>query len=305
MGRFVAVRLFHGVVVVFLAVTAVFFMLRLSGDPALLYVPIDTSPEEIEAVRERMGLNDPLVVQYAQFITDAAKGDFGDSTRQQRPATEVVLERLPATLELGVAALLIAMVVGIPLGVFASLHHGSFWDRIASLIAVLGQALPNFWLGLLLILAFSVSLNWLPTGGRGSLQQLIMPAIALSAASMARYARLSRSIMLDVLHQDYIRTAHAKGLNPTRIITIHAFKNASISIVTITGLEVGRLLGGAVVVENVFAWPGLGRVTVQALENRDFAIVTFAVVLFAVLFTMANLLADLAYGWFNPQVRYR
>lgn len=303
MQRFIITRLFHGVIVVFLAVTAVFFMLRLTGDPVLLFAPMDTSAKDLEEIRERLGFNDPLWVQYVRYMRDALQGDFGESTRLHRPALEVVLERMPATMELGMTALVISLVVGIPLGVLAAVRHGSFWDRFAGLLAVIGQAVPNFWLGLLLILLFAVALHWLPTSGRGSWQQLIMPATALAAASIARYARLARSTMLDVLRQDYIRTAHAKGLAGHTVLWRHAFKNASISLITTTGLEIGRLLGGAVVIEQIFAWPGIGRVTVQALLNRDFAVVTAAVVLFAVIYTVANLLTDIAYAWVNPQVR--
>lgn len=294
-----------GVVVIFLALTAVFFMVRLSGDPVLLFAPMDTSRRDIEVIRERMGFNDPLAVQYGRFVGHAVRGDFGESTRERRPATEVVLERLPATLQLGGLALAISVILGIPLGVLSATHHGSFWDKIARLIAVAGQAIPGFWLGLLLILFFSVRLGWLPTSGRGGLQHIILPAITLAALSTARYARLTRSTMLDVLGQDYIRTARAKGLRGQAILWGHALKNASISLITMTGLEIGRLIEGAVVVEQVFAWPGMGRVTVQALLNRDFAVVMAAVVLFAAMYTLANLLADIAYGWANPQVRLR
>ncbi len=303
MGRFVASRLASGAVVVVLAVTAVFFMVRLSGDPVLLFAPMDTSRKDIDEIRERLGFNDPLVVQYGRFMGDAARGDFGNSTREQRPATEVVVERLPATLQLGLVSLVLSLAIGLPLGVLAATRHGSIWDKIASLIAVAGQAIPGFWLGLLLMLLFAVRLGWLPTSGRGGWQHLVMPALTLAAFSTARYARLARSAMLEVLNQDYIRTAQAKGLAARSVVWGHAFKNASIPLITMTGLEIGRLLEGAVIIEQVFAWPGVGWVTVQALLNRDFAVVMAAVVLFAVMYTVANLLTDLAYGRVNPQVR--
>jgi peptide/nickel transport system permease protein len=303
MGRFVVGRLLSGAVVVVLAVTAVFFMVRLSGDPVLLFAPMDTSRKDIDEIRERLGFDDPLILQYGRFVGDAFRGDFGDSTREQRPATAVVVERLPATLQLGVVALLLSLAIGVPLGVLAATRHGSVWDKIASLIAVAGQAIPGFWLGLLLILLFAVRLGWLPTSGRGGVQHFVMPAITLAAFSTARYARLARSAMLDVLNQDYVRTAQAKGLAGRRVVWGHAFKNAAIPLITMTGLEIGRLLEGAVIVEQVFAWPGIGWVTVQALLNRDFAVVMAAVVLFAVMYTVANLLTDLAYGRVNPQVR--
>lgn len=303
MKGYVLGRLASGLIVIFLALTAVFFMVRLSGDPVLLFAPMDTSRTNLEEIRERMGFNDPLVVQYARFVGDAVQGDFGESARERRPATEVVLERLPATLQLGGVALVISVVVGIPLGILSATRHGSGWDTLARVIAVAGQAIPGFWLGLLLILFFSVRLNWLPTSGRGGLDHIILPAVTLAALSTARYARLTRSTMLDVLGQDYIRTAQAKGLGGQTILWRHALKNASVSLITMTGLEIGRLIEGAVIVEQVFAWPGMGRVTVQALLNRDFAVVMAAVVLFAAMYTLANLLADMAYGWANPQVR--
>jgi peptide/nickel transport system permease protein len=298
-------RLVSGFIVILLALTAVFFMLRLSGDPVLLLAPMDTSRANLEEIRERMGFNDPLAVQYGRFMSDALQGDFGNSSRERRPAMDVVIERLPATLQLGAAALAISLVVGIPLGIVSAVKHGTYWDKLARVISVAGQAIPGFWLGVLLIMLFAVNLGWLPTSGRGSTQHIIMPAITLSALSTARYARLTRSTMLDVLGQDYIRTAKAKGLTGWVILSRHALKNASLSLITMTGLEIGRLIEGAVIVEQVFAWPGMGRVTVQALLNRDFAVVTAAVMLFAVMYTLANLLADLAYGWANPQVRLR
>ncbi len=303
MKGYIVRRILYGALVVFLAVSAVFVLLRFTGDPVLLYAPMDTAPKDLEQIRERMGLNDPIYVQYARYIGDALQGDFGESTRLRRPATEVVIERIPATLELGAASLAIAMVIGIPLGILASVRHGSIWDRIAGLLATLGQAVPNFWLGLILILFFSVNLGWLPTSGRGGLMHLLMPAVTLAAVPTARFARLTRSTMLDVLGQDYIRTAQSKGLPEISVITRHAFKNASISLITLTAFEIGGLLGGSVVVEQIFAWPGMGRMTIQALLNRDFTVVTAAVVLFSVMYTLANLLADVAYAWVNPQVR--
>lgn len=303
MGRYISGRLVSGVLVIVLALTVVFFLLRLAGDPVLLFAPMDTSRTDLEAIRERMGFNDPLAIQYGRFMADALQGDFGESTRERRAATTVVLERLPATLQLGGLALVISIAIGIPLGILSATRHGSGWDKLARIISVFGQAIPGFWLGVLLILLFSVNLGWLPTSGRGTPQHIILPAITLAALSTARYARLTRSTMLDVLGQDYIRTASAKGLSGQVILWRHALKNASVSLITMTGLEIGRLIEGAVVIEQVFAWPGMGRVTVQALLNRDFPVVMAAVVLFAVMYTLANLIADLAYGWVNPQVK--
>ncbi len=303
MKRYVIGRVISGVLVVFLALTAVFFMLRLSGDPVLLFAPMDTSRQDMNAIRERMGFNDPLLVQYGRFMRDAVQLDFGNSSRERRPAMEVVTDRLPATIQLGATSLLIAVSIGIPLGILSAVKHGSGWDKFARFISVLGQAVPGFWLGVIMIMFFSVRLGWLPTSGRGSWEHIIMPALTLAAFSMARYARLTRSTFIDVLGQDYIRTARAKGLTQNIILWRHAFKNASVSLITMTGLEIGNLIAGAVVIEQVFAWPGMGRVMVQSLLNRDFAVVTAAVVLFAAMYTFANLMADLAYGWVNPTVR--
>ena len=303
MKRYVIGRVFSGVLVIFLALTAVFFMLRLSGDPVLLFAPMDTSRQDMDSIRERMGFNDPLLVQYGRFMQDAVQLDFGNSSRERRPAMEVVTDRLPATIQLGATALLIAVVIGIPLGILSAVKHGSGWDKFARFVSVLGQAVPGFWLGVIMIMFFSVRLGWLPTSGRGSWEHIVMPALTLAAFSMARYARLTRSTFIDVLGQDYIRTARAKGLTQNIILWRHAFKNASVSLITMTGLEVGNLIAGAVVIEQVFAWPGMGRVMVQSLLNRDFAVVTAAVVLFAAMYTLANLMADLAYGWVNPTVR--
>jgi peptide/nickel transport system permease protein len=301
--RYVITRVISGVFVIFLALTAVFFMLRLSGDPVLLFAPMDTSRQDMDAIRERMGFNDPLLVQYGRFIQDAAQLDFGNSSRERRPAMEVVTDRLPATIQLGATALVLSVAIGIPLGILSAVKHGSGWDKFARILSVAGQAIPGFWLGVILIMFFSVRLGWLPTSGRGGLEHMIMPAFTLAAFSMARYARLTRSTFLDVLGQDYIRTARAKGLGQNLILWRHAFKNASVSLITMTGLEIGNLIAGAVVIEQVFAWPGMGRVMVQSLLNRDFAVVTAAVVLFAAMYTFSNLLADLAYGWVNPTVR--
>lgn len=303
MKRYVITRVFSGILVIFLALTAVFFMLRLSGDPVLLFAPMDTSRQDMDAIRERMGFNDPLLVQYGRFMEDAVQGDFGNSSRERRPAMEVVTDRLPATLQLGVTAMVIAVGIGIPLGILSAVRHGTGWDKFARILSVLGQAVPAFWLGVILMMFFSVRLGWLPTSGRGGVSHLIMPAITLAAYSMARYARLTRSTFLDVLGQDYIRTARAKGLGQNLILWRHAFKNASVSLITMTALEIGNLIAGAVVVEQVFAWPGMGRIMVQSLLNRDFAVVTAAVVLFAAMYTLCNLIADLAYGWVNPTVR--
>jgi peptide/nickel transport system permease protein len=303
MTAYIVRRLIHALFVIFLVLTVVFFLTRLSGDPVHFFVPMDTARADLDEIRERHGFNDPLYVQYGRFMADAVRGDFGESLRQRDPATSLVLQRIPATLELGAAALLFSIILGVPLGIFSAIHRGSLADKASTLIAVLGLSVPAFWMGLLLILLFSVNLGWLPTSGRGSWQQLLMPMFTLAAFSIARYARLSRSTMLDVLGQDYIRTGRAKGLSENKIIWIHALKNASIPLLTITGLQAGYMLGGAVIVEQIFAWPGMGRLLVQSLLNRDYPVVMAAIVFVAIIYTMASLLTDLAYAWANPEVR--
>jgi peptide/nickel transport system permease protein len=305
MTAYIIRRLIHIVLVLFLVLTVVFFLTRITGDPVHFFVPMDTARADLDEIRERHGFNDPLYVQYARFMGNAVRGDFGQSLRQRDSATELVIRRIPATLELGAASLLLSIVVGVPLGIFSAIHRGTLGDKASTLIAVIGQSVPAFWLGLLLILLFSVSLGWLPTSGRGSWQNLIMPTVALASFSIARYARLSRSTMLDVLGQDYIRTGRAKGLSENKVIWIHALKNASIPLLTITGLQAGHLLGGAVVVEQIFAWPGMGRLLVQSLLNRDFPVVMATMVFVAIIYTFASLLTDLAYVWANPEVRLK
>jgi peptide/nickel transport system permease protein len=305
MTTYIIRRLIHVVFVVFLVLTVVFFLTRLTGDPVHFFVPMDTSRANLEEIRERDGFNDPLYVQYFRFMGDAVRGDFGQSLRQRDPATELVLSRVPATLQLGAAAMGLSILLGVPLGIFSAINRGSLGDKAATLIAVLGLSVPAFLMGLLLILFFSVYLGWLPTSGTGSWKHLIMPTVTLAAFSIARYARLSRSTMLDVMGQDYIRTGRAKGLSESKVVWVHALKNASIPLLTVTGLQAGHLLGGSVIVEQIFAWPGMGRLLVQSLLNRDFPVVMAAIVFVALVYTLFSLLTDLAYAWANPEVRLK
>ncbi len=304
MIQFVSRRLLQAAVVVFLALTAVFSLQFLAGDPVKLFLPTDTTTKQIEEFRELLGLNDPWPVQYARFMRGALRGDFGNSLRQGEPALRLVLERFPATLSLSGVAMLLSLVIAIPVGVISAARRNSWFDHLGIGATVLGQAIPGFWLGLMLIYVFAVWLNILPTSGRGTWLHYIMPSITLAAFVAARFARLTRSMMLDVLGQDYIRTARAKGLAPPRVLYKHALKNASLPIVTLLALQLGQLLGGAVITETIFAWPGVGRFLVQALLNRDFPVVLVGVFLTAVLYSLLNLLADMAYAWLNPRIRY-
>ncbi len=305
MVQFVARRLLEAAVVVLLALTAVFSLQFLAGDPVKLFLPTDTTPKQIEEFRERLGFNDPWLVQYGRFMRGAIRGDFGNSLRQGEPALGLVMQRLPATLSLSAVAMALALGVAIPVGVISAARRNSWFDHAGIGATVLGQAIPGFWLGLMLIYVFAVWLNVLPTGGRGTWAHFILPSITLSAFVAARFARLTRSMMLDVLSQDYIRTARAKGLGPPRVLYKHALKNASLPIVTLLALQLGQLLGGAVITETIFAWPGVGRFLVQALLNRDFPVVLVGVFLTAVVYSGLNLAADMAYAWLNPRIRYQ
>ena len=303
MRAYVLSRLGQTALVVFLSLTAVFAMVRLSGDPVLLFMPMDIQAKDVNEFRQRLGFNDPLPVQYGRFLAGALRGDFGESLRYKQDALGLVLERLPATLLLAGASLLLTVGIALPLGVLSAVRRNSVLDHVGTVATVLGQATPGFWLGLMLIFVFSVKLRWLPTGGTGSLAHLAMPAVVLAAFFAARIARLTRSAVLDALGEDYVLTARAKGLGEGRVVGKHTLRNSAIPIVTLAGLEAGQLLGGAVITETIFAWPGLGRLTVQALLNRDFPVVLAAVFLVSVMYTLINLLVDLLYGWLDPRVR--
>ncbi|HXJ78534.1 MAG TPA: nickel ABC transporter permease [Candidatus Methylomirabilis sp.] len=291
---------------VLLGVSAVVFLiLHLTGDPALLLLPPDATAEDIARFRTAMGFDDPVFVQYIRFLRGALRGDFGESVRHGEPAMSLVLERLPATFELAGAGLLLALCLAIPAGIVSAVKRNTAVDYISTVMALLGQAMPTFWLGIMLILVFSVRLSWLPSSGRGDVEHLVLPAITLGLFTTARIARLTRSGMLEVLAQDYIRTARAKGVSEPPVVWKHALKNASIPIVTIVGIELGTLLGGSVITETIFAWPGVGRLSVQAIFNRDYPVVQAAVFLLASTFVIVNFLVDVAYTYLDPRIRFR
>jgi ABC-type dipeptide/oligopeptide/nickel transport system permease component len=251
-----------------------------------------------------MGFNDPLYVQYLHFAWQAVRGKFGNSLYYKVPAMELILERLPASLELAVAAMLFALVVAVPVGIVSAVRRGSLIDMFSMLGALFGLSMPHFWLGIMMILLFSVELGWLPTSGRGSLAQLVMPSIALGLSLTAMFARLTRSVMLEVLSLDYIRTARSKGLKEWIVISKHALKNALIPIVTVAGMQFGFLLGGTVIIETVFAWPGVGRLVIQAIFNRDYPLVQSIVLVLALIFVAVNFLVDMLYMYLDPQISY-
>jgi len=298
-------RLSQSILVLFGVSFVVFFILYLTGDPALVLLPPEASAEDIRRFREAMGFNDPFVVQYGRFLAGALRGDFGQSIRHGEPAFHLVIERMPATFELAGAGLLIALCLAIPAGIISAVRRNTIADYISTVVALLGQSMPTFWLGIMLILVFSVQFNLLPSSGRGGLTHLVLPAITLGLFTTARITRLTRSGMLEVLNQDYIRTARAKGVSNPPIVWKHALKNAAIPIVTIVGIELGTLLGGSVITETIFAWPGVGRLSVQAIYNRDYPVVQAAVFLLATTFVLVNLIVDVVYTYLDPRIRLR
>ena len=297
-------RLLQTVVILLGVTLLVFVLIRLSGDPAALYLPEGATDAQISALRERLGLDQPLHVQFATFLTSMVRGDFGTSLWHRRPAVDLILERLPATIELTLIALAFAVAIAIPIGVLSAVWRNSAFDAVARIVALLGLSIPNFWLGIMLILVFSVELQVLPAFGRGSASHLILPGIALGSAAAGTIMRLVRSNVLETLHLDYVRTARAKGL-PERVILVkHVLRNSAIPALTFTGLQLGYLLSGSIVTETVFAYPGVGRLAVQAINNRDFAVVQAFVAFAAVIFALTNLLVDMLYTLLDPRIRY-
>ncbi len=303
MLAFTVSRLLRAGVTILIVMTFAFVVLRLSGDPALLIMSVDAPPEAIKAFRQAWGLDRPVWDQYLTYIGHALTGDFGKSMRDGRPAIELVMERVPATLAITMPALALKIGLGIPAGIYAALHRNSFADRATMAVAVGGFTMPSFVLALLLVLVFSVNLGWLPASGADSPTYAILPIVTLGAAGAAIMARFTRSAMLEVLGQPYIRAASAKGVNWRQVITRHALPNAAIPTVTIIGFMIGSLVAGAIVVETVFAWPGIGRLMVSAVANRDLAVVQALLMVIAAWMVMANFAVDLAYGWLDPRVR--
>jgi len=305
MAVYILRRLLQTVLVVLGVSALAFGSMFLSGDPTMVMAGESWTREQVEEFRHQMGFDRPWLVQYADFLSRALHGDFGVSLRQQQPVFQLLLQRLPATLELALAAMAIAVGIGIPSGILAATHRNSEVDRLLMLGALLGQSMPVFWLGLLLALVFAVSLGWFPVAGRGGWQHLVLPAVSLGLFSVAYNARMTRSAMLEVLGQDYIRTARAKGLTGLRVLTRHALRNALIPIVTVAGLQFGTLLGGAVITESIFAWPGVGRLTIQAIQGKDLPLVQASVTFLATIFVVLNLFIDLLYVMLDPRVRPR
>ena len=295
-------RIARALLTLWLVVTSVFVVLRLSGDPAQTMLGPDAPAAALDAFRENYGLDNSIVRQYLDYIGQLLQGNLGESMHYNRPVTELFMLRLPATLELASVALAIAIIVGIPAGIIAAMKRNTIIDRFAMFGAFVGQSAPNFFVGILLIFFLSLKLKWLPSSGRGDWQQLVMPALTLATGLLAGLARMTRSSVLEVVHADYIRTARAKGLGRQRVMRWHILRNAALPVVTMFGLWLSGAIGGAAVTETVFAWPGVGRLIVEAVTDRDFPVVQSLVLFIAMSVILVNLLVDVAYAWLDPRI---
>ncbi|MFD5858724.1 ABC transporter permease [Streptomyces chartreusis] len=296
-------RLLNSALVMLGLTVVVFVLLNLGGDPAVQLSSPDATPQEIEAFRQAHGFDRPLPLQYLEWLGRAVQGDLGFSYRQGVPALSVVLDNLPATLLLIAASLLVALIVAVPVGIFAAVRRGSRFDRFVISAAVFTQSLPVFWLGIVMILVFAVNLRWLPASGGGGLNYLVMPAIALGAFQVGTYARLLRSSMVEVLDSEFVRTARAKGLPTRRVVLVHALKNASIPVITVIGLQIGELYGGTIITETVFGWPGVNRQAVQSITSHDMPVVLAYILVIGMLVLVTNLIVEALYGVLDVRTR--
>jgi peptide/nickel transport system permease protein len=313
MGTFILRRLAQAIPVVFLSTVGVFLLLHLlPGDPALVLAGPDAPPAAIEAIRQDMGLDQPLAVQYVVWLGHVVRGDLGKSLASKLPVSQLISQRAPATLELAFAAEILTVMIALPLGTIAAVRQRTRADWAISSTVSLGLAVPNFWLGILLIILFAIGLGWLPPGGRGdwsrdpvqALKFLILPAFTLALPAAMNLSRLTKASVLEVLYEDHVRTARAKGVPEKAVVAAHVVRNALVPVVTAVGLEFGRLLGGAIVVESVFAWPGLGTLMLTSIGNRDYAIVQAGLMLLVMIFIIVNLCTDIAYGFLDPRIRF-
>jgi peptide/nickel transport system permease protein len=303
--RFLARRLLLTIPVLLGVATLVFSLIHLiPGDPAQAMLGDTASQKDVDELRERLGLNKPLTEQYVRFLNGVAHGDLGTSLRTGEPVRSQILARMPATIELAAAAMIVAILVALPLGIAAAVWRGTAVDHTAMTLALAGVSIPNFWLGPLLAIIFAVELGWLPVSGRGSWQHLVLPAISLGAALAAILARMTRATLLEELREQYVIAARARGVSPMRAVLRHAFRNSLIPVVTLLGLQFGAVLTGAVITETVFSWPGIGRLLVQSIGFRDYPLVQGCILLIAVTYLVVNLLTDLAYGVLDPRIRY-
>jgi peptide/nickel transport system permease protein len=304
MTTYILRRLGFSVFVLWGALTIIFLAIRVApGDPAQLMLGTDATAQDVAALRERLGLDRPILVQYGTYLVQAARLEFGNSLRLDVPAVQAIGERVGVTIRLALAGLLLAIIVSFPLGIAAAMRPRSIVDTIVSFVSLFGQSIPNFWLGIMFILLFARTLRLLPSGGAETWQHLILPAVTLALPLIGILTRLVRSGMLEILHEDYVRTAYAKGLAPRAVLIRHALLNMLIPVITVIGLQLGHLLGGAVIVETVFSWPGVGRLLVDAIGNRDYPLVQAAILFITLGFVLINFLVDLSYGYLDPRVR--
>lgn len=304
MQRYFLSKVGQSVLLLFGVLLLVFAMVRVTGDPATLMMSREASPEDIEEFRERMGFNDPMPVQFGRFMSGAIVGDFGNSLHFKTPAMPMVLERLPATVQLALTALIMAIIIALPLGLIGGFNPGSFLDNIGRFLALLGQSVPNFWLALILILYFAVKLQWFPSFGRDELKSVVMPALVLGLPVMGQIVRLTRSAVLEIRGEDFIRTARSKGLERKTIYSKHVFRNVAIPLVSVIGVQFGYMLGGSIYIETIFAWPGMGQLLEQSIGWRDFPLVQAIAIFTAVVVLGLNLLTDMTYAFIDPRIRY-
>ncbi|MCZ6614511.1 MAG: ABC transporter permease [Chloroflexi bacterium] len=305
MSRYIIKRSIHAVITLFVVSIVVFMIVRLSGDPVLLLVPDEAPAEDYEEMRKLLRLDEHITVQYVIWMRQVLTGDLGESTTQRLPVATLILERFPATLQLTSLAFTFTLLIGLPIGVYAAAHRGGALDFLARGFAVFGQATPNFWMGIVFIMIFAVWLGWLPAAGReGGIKFLILPAVTIGWFPVAGVMRLTRSSMLEVLNSEYVKLARVKGVRESLVLWKHAFKNAALPVLTYSALIIVFMVRGSVIVETVFAWPGVGRLVLEAVYNRDFPIVQAVVLLFATFFITANLLVDITYAYLNPKIRY-
>jgi peptide/nickel transport system permease protein len=303
-ARFLARRALQALLVIFGVACVTFLVLRLvPGDPARLMVPPGSGEDVVQTIRERLGTDQPLLEQFWLFLTGLVQGDLGTSFRHERPVLDLIVEAFPATLALAATTMAFAIAVAVPLGIAAAARPGGLLDRLTLVISMVGQSLPNFWIGVMLVLLFAVERHWFPAIGNEGPRAYVLPTITLSAVLIAALLRTVRQSMLEALHEDYVRTARAKGVPRRKVLLVHALKNAAIPLVTVLGLQVGFVLGGAFVVELIFNWPGVGLLALQAIETRDFPVVQGVVIVVATVFVLVNLLVDVAYAYLNPRVR--
>lgn len=304
MQKYILIRIVQAIFTIFVVIVLVFFLMRITGDPVAIMVPPDVAKEDIAALEKKYGLDKPLIIQFFVFLKSAARGDFGESFKWQEPALWLVVTRFSATMELAIAAALIAWGIGIPIGIITAVKRDSWFDRFGKIFALIGQATPSFWLGVMLILLFGVVLGWLPVSGRTEIRSIIMPAATMSFIMLAAVTRLSRSAMLDALNSEYVTMARIKGVPRLYVVLIHALKNASIPIVTVMALQISHLFMGAVIAEQIFSWPGMGRLALEAVFARDYPVVQSVVLFTSFIFCTVNILVDIIYAYIDPRIRY-